>query len=80
MNGTESEKAPAYEIMALGLSGVEFIVSFGDPTALIKAANYLMNCHPHHFAVLPDNHFALAVSKHGALCLKTAVKNGKLSL
>lgn len=62
----------------VGLSGLEFTWSFGHPEKMQRAAMHLMKCHSHHFAVLPDRNFALAISSFGAECLKLAIGEGKL--
>ena len=65
---------------ALDLGGVEFTWSFGDPEKMQRAALHLMKCHPHHFAVLPDSNFALAMSALAVECLRTAAAEGKIEL
>lgn len=56
--------------MMAQLGGVKCVIHFDDADAMVAAALVLMHCHPHHFAVLPDSRFGLAVSADAASCLQ----------
>lgn len=64
----------------IGLGGIEFFIHFTNAENMQVAAGHLMKCHPHHFAVLPDQNFALAMSAMGAECIKQAAIEGKIEL
>lgn len=78
MKRYEDEAGKRMTLDMLHLGGVEVVMHFGDPERMIQAANYLMRCHAHHFAVLPDYTFGLAVSERGIKCLQEAIKRGDL--
>ena len=52
------------------LGGATELVTFTSHDDLRMAANHLMECHLHHFAVLQDGHCTLVVSPMAVECLK----------
>lgn len=53
-----------------GLGGATKYVHFYDVTAMVAAAEALLRCHPHHFAVLADENTTLVVSPGALECLR----------
>ncbi len=53
------------------LSGAEFAVQFVHREDAHRAAQYLLYCHPHHFAMVGEQH-TVVVSEMAVRCLGTA--------
>lgn len=80
MKRYKEEPGKRLTLGSIGLGGVAYTVHFDHSDKMIRAANHLMKCHPHHFAVVPNHRYGLVVSEMGAQCLKKAVKEGKIVL
>lgn len=59
------------------LNKIESMVGFDSLEDMQKAACHLLQCHRHHFAVLPDSGYKLAVSADAMECLKLALATGR---
>ena len=54
------------------LGGATEMVMFVDQADMATAVQHLMQCHPHHFAVLQDGRLELVVSPMAVGCLREA--------
>lgn len=55
------------------LSKLSTMAGFDSSEDMAKAVHHLLACHQHHFVVLPDPGFKIAVSEMAMECLRNAL-------